>query len=123
MKKLLFVVLAAVSCGLFACTSVETTTVSGSEIAANGGEAIAVVQAESLGFTAIFHIVDIVSSDLDQVVNKLLVSEAKAMGGSKVDLKSAGTTPRHGIFALAGGLLSYIAGMPPSSSAMGIVVK
>ena len=60
-----------------------------SDIVASGGEAVAVVQAEALGLTAIFHIVDIVSCDLDQVVNKLLVSEAKAMGGSKVDLDVA----------------------------------
>jgi hypothetical protein len=118
MKKLLLVTLAAVSCGLFACTSVETATVSGAEVVANGGEAVAVAQAESIGITAIFHIVDIVASDLDQVVNKLLVSEAKAMGGSKVDLKGAHTTPRHGIFALAGGIIGIT-----GSGAMGIVVK
>ena len=118
MKKLLLVALAAVSCGLFACTSVETATVSGAEVVATGGEAVAVAQAESLGLTAIFHIVDIVASDLDQVVNKLLVSEAKAMGGTKVDLKGAGTTPRHGLFALMGGIIGIT-----GSHAMGVVVK
>jgi hypothetical protein len=51
-------------------------------------------------------------------VNKLLVGEAKAMGASKVDLKSASTTPRHGIFALAG----FITGFT-SSSATGVAVK
>ena len=84
------------------CTSVESATVASNEVTATGGEAVAVIQASSLGWTLIFHIVDIVTSDLDQVVNKLLVGEAKAMGASKVDLKSASTTPRHGIFALAG---------------------
>jgi hypothetical protein len=115
MKKLMLGVV--VAAGLSACTSVETATVSGAEIAANG-EAVAVVQGTALGITAIFHIVDIVSSDLDQVVNKLLVSEAKAMGGTKVDLKFAFTQPRHGIFALSGGILGF-----PVSTATGVVVK
>lgn len=115
MKKAFVAVVAAAS--LAACTSVETATVSGSEIAANG-EAVAVVQATALGLTAIFHMVDLVQSDLDTVVNKLLVAEAKAMGASKVDLKGASTTPRHGIFALMGGIIGV-----PASSAMGVAVK
>jgi hypothetical protein len=116
MKKAILSAVAASS--LVACTSVESAVVSGAEVSASGGEAVAVVQASALGLTAIFHIVDLVQSDLDTVVNKLLVAEAKAMGASKVDLKGAGTTPRHGIFALAGGIIGVT-----SSSAMGIAVK
>jgi hypothetical protein len=116
MKKAILSAIAATS--LVACTSVESAVVSGAEVAANGGEAVAVVQANSLGLTAIFHIVDLVQSDLDTVVNKLLVAEAKAMGASKVDLKGAGTTPRHGLYALAGGIIGVT-----SSTAMGIAVK
>jgi len=104
MKKM-FAATAMLALAISGCTSIETATVAPSDIVASGGEAVAVVQAEALGLTAIFHIVDIVSCDLDQVVNKLLVSEAKAMGGSKVDLKSAMTTPRHGLFALGGGII------------------
>jgi hypothetical protein len=115
MKKTFVAIVAAFS--LVACTSVETATVSGSEIAANG-EAVAVVQATALGLTAIFHMIDLVQSDLDTVVNKLLVAEAKAMGASKVDLKSANTTPRHGIFALAGGIIGWT-----MSGAAGVAVK
>ncbi len=115
MKKLFLAAL--VSASLAGCTSVETATVASSEIAANG-EAIAVVQASSLGLTAIFHIIDLVQSDLDVVVNRLLVSEAKAMGATKIDLKSASTTPRHGIFALAGTLIGIT-----QSSATGVAVK
>ena len=114
-RSLLGLALAAAVSG---CTSVESATVASNEVAANGGEAVAVVQANSIGFTLIFHIVDIVSSDLDQVVNKLLVAEAKAMGASKVDLKGASTTPRHGIFALTGGIVGF-----PMSSAVGVAVK
>jgi hypothetical protein len=116
MKKAILSAVAASS--LVACTSVESAVVSGAEVSASGGEAVAVVQANALGLTAIFHIVDLVQSDLDTVVNKLLVAEAKAMGATKVDLKGAGTTPRHGIFALAGGIIGVT-----SSSAMGIAVK
>lgn len=116
MKKAILSAVAATS--LVACTSVESVVVSGAEISASGGEAVAVVQANALGLTAIFHIVDLVQSDLDTVVNKLLVAEAKAMGASKLDLKGAGTTPRHGLYALFGGIIGVT-----QSSAMGIAVK
>ncbi len=116
MKKAILSALAATS--LVACTSVESAVVSGAEISATGGESVAVVQASALGLTAIFHIVDLVQCDLDTVVNKLLVAEAKAMGASKVDLKSASTTPRHGIFALGGLIIGF-----PYSTATGIAVK
>ena len=115
MKKVAVSLLAAAS--LVGCTSVESATVSGNEIAANG-EAVAVVQANAIGLSAIFHIVDIVQADLDTVVNKLLVSEAKAMGASKVDLLSASTTPRGGIFALAGFIIGF-----PGAQASGVAVK
>lgn len=108
----------AMAVGVSACTSVESATVAGNEVVASGGESVAVIQANSIGFTFLFHIVDIVSSDLDQVVNKLLVAEAKAMGASKIDLKGATTTPRHGIFALAGGILGF-----PMSGGTAIAVK
>jgi hypothetical protein len=115
MKKLSLALIAAL--GLAACTSVETATVSGNEVAAHG-EAVAVVQASAIGITAIFHIVDLVQSDLDTVVNKLLVAEAKAMGANKIDLKYAETTPRHGIFALTGTIIGF-----PTSRAVGLAVK
>lgn len=110
-------VVALATLGVGACTSMETTVISKTEVAANG-EPVELIQVEALGLTAIFHIVDIVQSDLDVVVNKLLVAEAKASGASKVDLKSANTTPRHGIYALTGGLIGIT-----SSSAVGVAVK
>lgn len=116
MKKAFVAALAASS--LMACTSVETAVVSGNEVVANGGQAVAVIQGTSLGLTAIFHIVEIVKSDLDTVVNKLLVAEAKAMGANRVDVKMAFATPRHGIFALAGGILH-----PVPAMAVGVAVK
>ncbi len=116
MKKAFVAALAASS--LFACTSVETAVVSANELTAQGGEPVAVIQGTSIGLTAIFHIIDIVQSDLDTVVNKLLVAEAKAMGASRVDLNFAVTPPRHGIFALGGGIIAF-----PVSMAQGVAVK
>lgn len=116
MKKAILSAVAASS--LVACTSVESAVVSGAEVSAASGESVAVVQASAIGLTAIFHIVDLVQSDLDTVVNKLLVAEAKAMGASKVDLKMAFTSPRHGIFALSGMIIGGT-----FSHAMGIAVK
>lgn len=116
MKKALIAVLAATS--LVACTSVETATVSASEVATTGGEAVAVVQGTSVGLTFILYLVEVVQSDLDTAVNKLVIAEAKAMGASRVDLKSAMTTPRHGIFALTGLIVGF-----PLSQATGVAVK
>ncbi|QRN98574.1 hypothetical protein JRI60_05895 [Archangium violaceum] len=116
MKKA--IVSAVVASSLVACTSVETAVVSGNEISVPGAEPIAVIQGTALGLTAIFHVIDLVQSDLDTVVNKLLVAEAKAMGGNKVHLLTAGTTPRHGIFALTGLIIGF-----PVSGAVGVAVK
>ncbi len=120
MKKLILA--AALATAVSGCTSIESATVASNEVTATGGEAVAVIQASSMGWTLIFHIVDIVTSDLDQVVNKLLIGEAKAMGASKIDLKSASTTPRHGIFAVIG-LPGLNITSPVFSSAVGIAVK
>lgn len=119
MKKLLIAALAATS---VACTSVESTTVPGNEISANG-EAVAVVQGTALGFTALFNLVNFVQADLDTVVNKLLISEAKAMGGSKVELMTVATTPRHGVFAVFG--LPFIINIInfPIAHATGVVLR
>lgn len=114
MKKTLLAVALAVA----GCTSVESATVSSSEIVTNGGEAIAVIQASAIGLTAIFHIVDIVVADLDVSVNKVLIAEAKSMGATKVNLLSATTTPKHGIFAIYGTIIGF-----PGSTAVGIAVK
>src|SRR5438105_1021785 len=115
MKKIL--VAAAFCAAVSGCKSVETITVASSEVVASGGEAVAVVQAETIGISAIFHLIDIVPSDLD-VINKVLIDEAKNMGATKVQLLSASTTPRHGIFALFGGIIGF-----PASQATGIAVK
>ena len=115
MKRVILAGIAGLT--LASCHSIEEATVSGSEIAAKG-EAIAVIQVSSIGFTALLHNVIVVDSSLDQVVNKLLVAEAKAMGANKVELISASTSPTHGIYALPGILVGF-----PSSQATGIAIK
>lgn len=109
--------LAAGLAACLSCSSVEVAVVSSNDIASSG-QARAVIQTSAVGVTLMFHMVDVVPCDLDTVVNKLLVAEAKAMGASKVELKAASTTPRHGVFALTGGLIGF-----PISSATGVAVK
>jgi hypothetical protein len=114
--------LALITAGaLVSCSSVETASVSGTEIASTG-EALAVVQANALGLTAILHMIDLVQSDLDTVVNKLLVAEAKAMGATKVEILSADTTPRHGIYMMTGMFPLVLLGVT-SSNATGLAIK
>ena len=116
MKRTFAALLAALA--FSACTSVESAIVSNREVSAQGGEAVAVIQADALGFTAFFYFVDIITSDLDTVVNKLLVSEAKALGANQVVVNSAWTIPRHGIFRVAGGIIAF-----PLSHAEGVAVR
>ena len=118
MKKSLIAIIAAASLATTGCTSVESATVAGSEITATGGEAISVIQANTMGFSLFLYFVTVVNADLDNCINKVLVSEAKAMGATKIDLKSASTTPTHGIWSLTGLLVAF-----PNSQAVGIAVK
>lgn len=98
MKKFFVAIVAALSLSaLTACSSVESAKVDGSTIASNG-EAVAVVQATNLGLYLIFNFVPIFESTLDTVVNKLLVTEAKALGGNKVELMMAMEYPKGGLF-------------------------
>ncbi len=118
MRKFLTALVASLALATSACQSVEFTKVDGTTIAANG-EAIAVVQTVALGLTLIFHFVTITEASLDTVINKMLVAEAKALGGNKVQLLAAGETPKGGLlFKLAGGIL-----MLPPAGAVGIAVK
>jgi hypothetical protein len=116
----------ALALAVSGCTSVDSATVGGNEVTATGGEAVAVLQATTLGFSAIFNLISIVQSDLDQTVNKVLVSEAKNMGATKIDIKTANTTPRHGIFAVLGSafpaLIPFILSFP-ITQATAIAIK
>ena len=123
MKKLLAALVASIAFSSMACQSVESAKVDPATIASNG-EAVAIVQCTALGLTAIFHFITITEASLDTVVNKMMVAEAKALGGNKVQVLAAMESPKHGlIFALMGGIVSYIAGVPPMAMASGIAVK
>ena len=100
------------------CSSVEVARVKPDTLAVVQGEPVAVIQASSVGCTLFFHAVDVVKSDLDDVINRLLLAEAKAMGANKVQLVSARTTPRGGVYALSGVIIGF-----PESQAVGIAVK
>ena len=118
MKKFLAAVVASVALMTGACSSVEAAKVDPATIASNG-EAVAVVQCVTLGLTLIFHFVTISEASLDTVVNKMLVAEAKALGGNKVQLLMAGEQPKQGlIFRLMGGIVGI-----PGAGATGIAVK
>ena len=109
---------AIVCAALMACTSIDTAVVASNDIVTSEGEAIAVIQASTTGISLFFHMISLVDWDLDKSVNKMLIAEAKSMGANKVDLKGAWTTPRHGLYALAGQLLAF-----PSSQAVGVAIK
>jgi hypothetical protein len=117
MKKILAALVASLALST-ACQSVESTKVDPATIASEG-EAVAVVQTTAMGLTAIFHFITITEASLDTVVNKMLVAEAKALGGNKVQLLLAVEQPKQGlIFKLAGGIIGF-----PVAMASGVVVK
>jgi len=103
------------------CTSIESTVVNKEDVAANGGDAVAVLQANALGLSLLLHSVDIVPADLDVVVNKVLVTEAKAIGATRVDLKGAQQLPKHGLFRLVS--CPAILVCPTIAGATGVAVK
>ena len=117
MKKFLAALIATLALTV-GCQSVESAKVDPATIASNG-EAVAVVQCTALGLTLIFHFITITEASLDTVVNKMMIAEAKALGGNKVQLVGFQEMPKQGLlFRLAGGILSI-----PPAIASGIAVK
>lgn len=107
---------------LTGCETVAIAPVSGTEVVAIG-EAIAVVQADTYCLTALFHLISFRSGcDLDEVVNKLMVKEAVAMGASRVEIKNAWATPRDTVHRLLGLPLINLIGIT-HASATGVAVK
>jgi hypothetical protein len=117
MKKFLAILLASAVVSSSACTSIESTKVTAETIASNG-EAVAVVQATAVGLSLILHFITITEASLDTTVNKLLVTEAKALGGNKLQLLNANEEPKKGIFCLTGSVIGF-----PFSVASAVVVK
>ena len=121
MKKFLTAAIAALALAGSACQSVESTKVDPATIASNG-DAVAVVQCSAIGLTAILHFITITEASLDTVINKMLVAEAKALGGNKIQLVSAAETPKGGLIWRLITSPSIILALP-MAQATGIAVR
>jgi hypothetical protein len=125
MKKFLAALVASLTLITVGCQSVESAKVDPATIASNG-EAVALVQCSAIGLTAIFHFITITEASMDTVVNKMMVAEAKALGGNKVQILTAMETPKNGLlFRLATsamGIIPYILSTP-LAMATGIAVR
>jgi len=102
---------------LAACTSIETGALSGNDFVSTAGSPVGVIDVTQVGFSVFFGLVDVVSTDIDSTT-KVLVAEAKAMDGNKVEIKSAHTSPRHGVFKLLCALVCF-----PHTEVVGVAVK
>jgi hypothetical protein len=100
-----------------ACTSIETGVISDADYVGVGGAPQGIVQVTTVGFSLFFGLVDVVGTDID-TTTKLLVAEAKAMDGTKVEIKSVHTSPRHGVFKLLCALVCF-----PSTEVVGVAIK
>ena len=87
MKKMLVSLVAAFAFAATGCTSVQTAKVNSADIASSS-DAVAIVQATEIGMNLLWGFVPIADANLDSVVNKSLIAEAKAMGGNKVEIVS-----------------------------------
>jgi len=111
--------LVAVVCAAFlACTTIDSAVVASNEVVTAEGDAVAVIQGTALGFSLFLHYVKLVDADLDKVVNKVLIAEAKSMGANKVELTNFATSPTKGIWRVFG-LLAAV----PYAAATGVAVK
>ena len=118
MKKLVIAFAALLAIALLACNTVGSAKVEAGDIVANGTP-VAVVSANSVGLTLILHFIPIIDGgNLDTVINKTLVAEAKAVGANRVQLTDAMAMPRGGIFCLTGGVIGL-----PLAFASGVAVK
>ena len=102
---------------LAGCTSIETGAISDADVVAVGGAPQGIVQVTTVGLSLFFGLVDVVGTDIDSTT-KLLVAEAKAMDGTRVEIKSVHTTPRHGVFKLLCALVCF-----PTTEVVGVAVK
>jgi len=105
------------------CMSISHATVIRTEVAAPG-DPIAVLQADAVGLSLFLHLIPLVQADLDTVINKGLVANAKAMQGNRVEIKTAYQTPTEGIHAL----LNCLVPIPlllcvKTAHATGVVIK
>ncbi len=88
------------ACVSLGCASIQSATVVDRDVVTKEGKAIAVLQVDVVGLSLFVHLVPLVAADLDTAVNRILIGEAKHMGGTKVELKEADTTPTGGIYSI-----------------------
>lgn len=120
MKKLLALALAV---SLSGCLSISNASVIRTEVVASG-EPIAVIQADAVGLSLFLHLIPLVQADLDTVINKGLVANAKAMGGTRVEVMTAHQTPIEGIHALLNCLLPIpLLLCVKTATATGVVIR
>jgi hypothetical protein len=100
-----------------ACTSIESGVLSDENFVTEKGSPQGIIQVTKIGFSVFFGLVDVVGTDLDSTT-KVLIAEAKAMDASKVEIKSAHTTPRQGVFRLLCALVCF-----PTTEITGVAVK
>lgn len=119
MKKFLAALAASLMLLGVGCQSVESAKVDPATIVSTG-DAVALVQCSAIGLSALFHFVTITEASMDTVVNKMMVAEAKALGGNRVQLLSAQELPTHGLLfrLLGGGIIGF-----PYAQATGIAVR
>ena len=114
MKPLLL----AAAATLAGCVSIRSAAVSSGEVPPGRGQPVALLQADAVGLTLLFHRLGLVSADPEVLSTRVLLAEAKAMGAARVELKSASSAPTDGVYALYGALLGF-----PSTTALGFAVK
>jgi len=101
-----------------ACTSVEYVRIPpGTMRLPDGADPIAAVQVSRMGFY--FLGVEIVESDLDLVLNKMLLEAARKVGADRVVNVHFDATPSSGVWWF----FTHVLPFPPSARAWGIAVR
>jgi hypothetical protein len=102
---------------LGACTSIESGVLSDENFVTDKGAPQGIIQVTQVGFSVFFGLVDVVSTDIDGTT-RVLIAEAKAKDATKVEIKTAHTTPRHGVFRVLCALVCF-----PTTEVTGVAVK
>jgi hypothetical protein len=102
---------------LGACTSIESGVLTDENFVTEKGTPQGIIQVTQVGFSVFFGLVDVVSTDIDGTT-RVLIAEAKAMDATKVEIKTAHTTPRHGVFRVLCALVCF-----PTTEVTGVAVK
>src|SRR4051812_26405498 len=97
MSRVALVALALIFAG---CTHVRVSNVDGDLVTVTDGKPIAIIEADSVGFSLFLNLITVRDPDLEGLIKNVLVKEAQGMAASKVKLLSASSTPRTGIYSI-----------------------